>query len=378
MKKLEDIFLDDIRDGVIHGAAVLGGDLDGDFCDRGFGFAENTLTYPMNTKTVIDIASVTKAAATVTALLVCHSRGWIDFDAPFTEYLKDFRAKLFAPVRIRDLANHTSGFGDVPPPDIPEFDESEILNSEKELLGFYVSGHPVAKYENFFKIFSTATVGKIAEGEGDVGVRVGGMIKSVARKISKRDGKLFAVIQFEDLTGSIECMAYPRVYEESKFLIHKDENSRAEKNEDGHIPEVTPVFIEAVTKKQEESSPVSLVAEKILTLEEALQKYSLELHVHAFEGQDDAKMPELLKLVRKHPGKTALIICIRALNGHNVFIEASTRCHVCVTRELLDGITHLLGPDRFRIKADDSVPRPRPKFQKPAWKEQELGELQKT
>ena len=266
----------------------------------------------------------------------------------------------------------------MPPPDIPEFDESEILNSEKELLGFYVSGHPVAKYENFFKIFSTATVGKIAEGEGDVGVRVGGMIKSVARKISKRDGKLFAVIQFEDLTGSIECMAYPRVYEESKFLIHKDENSRAEKNEDGHIPEVTPVFIEAVTKKQEESSPVSLVAEKILTLEEALQKYSLELHVHAFEGQDDAKMPELLKLVRKHPGKTALIICIRALNGHNVFIEASTRCHVCVTRELLDGITHLLGPDRFRIKADDSVPRPRPKFQKPAWKEQELGELQKT
>ncbi len=114
MKGMEEIFPDAVRDDVIHGAAVLAGDLDGNFCDRGFGFAENTLTYPMNTHTVIDIASVTKAAATVTALLVCHSRGWIDFDAPFSEYLKDFRAKLFAPVRIRDLANHTSGFGDVP------------------------------------------------------------------------------------------------------------------------------------------------------------------------------------------------------------------------------------------------------------------------
>ena len=45
-----------------------------------------------------------------------------------------------------------AGFGDVPPPDIPEFDESEILNSEKELLGFYVSGHPVANHTYSKKI----------------------------------------------------------------------------------------------------------------------------------------------------------------------------------------------------------------------------------
>ena len=204
------------------------------------------------------------------------------------------------------------------------------------------------------------------------------MIKSVAKKISKRDGKVFAIIQFEDLTGSIECMAYPRTYEESKALIHKDENNSAEKDENGHVPEVTPVFIEAITKKQEESSPVNIVAEKIITLDEAVSKYSLELHVHAFEGEDDGKIPELLKLIRKHPGKTSLVICIRALNGYNVFIEASPRYHVNVTRELLDGITRLLGANRFRIKPDDTVPRPRPKFQRPAWKEEGAGELQKT
>lgn len=114
MKSYETIIQDDIRDGVIHGAAVLAGYPDHDFCDKGFGFAENTLTYPMNTDTVIDIASVTKATATITALLVCHSRGLIDFDAPFTDYLTDYQPKLSVPVRIRDLANHTSGFGDVP------------------------------------------------------------------------------------------------------------------------------------------------------------------------------------------------------------------------------------------------------------------------
>lgn len=58
----------------------------------------------------------------------------------------------------------------------------KFSTAKKELLGFYVSGHPVAKYENYFKVFSTMTVSKIMEGEGDVGVRVGGMIKSVAKK----------------------------------------------------------------------------------------------------------------------------------------------------------------------------------------------------
>lgn len=114
MKTYEEILEADIRDGIIHGAAVLAGTLEGNFCDRSFGFAENTLTSPMNSQSVIDVASVTKAAATVSALLVCHSRGLIDFDAPFTEYLSGYKPSLSTPVRIRDLANHRSGFGDVP------------------------------------------------------------------------------------------------------------------------------------------------------------------------------------------------------------------------------------------------------------------------
>lgn len=114
MNSIRSIFENEIRDGVVHGAAVYAGTLKQDRRKECFGFAENNHRYPMRTDTVIDIASVTKAAACVTALLICRSRGLIDFDAPFTDYLPDFKAKLFAPVRVRDLANHTSGFGDVP------------------------------------------------------------------------------------------------------------------------------------------------------------------------------------------------------------------------------------------------------------------------
>ncbi len=102
-----------IDERMIHGAAVLAGTVDGDVFSLCAGHAEKTRQVPMRLDTIIDVASVTKAAAGVTALLVCHSRGLIDFDAPFTEYLPDFRAPLFRPVTVRELANHTSGFGDV-------------------------------------------------------------------------------------------------------------------------------------------------------------------------------------------------------------------------------------------------------------------------
>ena len=84
MKEIVSILQADIADGVICGGAVLAAK-DGDvYCDCGEGFTSPERKYPMNTNTVPDVASTTKVAAVVTSLLICHHRGLIDFDAPFT------------------------------------------------------------------------------------------------------------------------------------------------------------------------------------------------------------------------------------------------------------------------------------------------------
>ncbi len=112
--KILSILQSCIDDKVICGGAVLAGKINGEvFCDLGAGYTSPEQKYNMNTDTVLDVASTTKVATVITSLLICHSRGLIDFDAPFTEYLKDFTAPLYEPVTIRDLANHLSGFGDV-------------------------------------------------------------------------------------------------------------------------------------------------------------------------------------------------------------------------------------------------------------------------
>ena len=268
-----------------------------------------------------------------------------------------------------------SGFGDVPAPDIPEFPEAEILNDEKDLLGFYVSGHPIAKYEDCLETYSTRNVDQIMKGKGDVGVRVGGMIKSVARKVSKRDGRMFGIIQFEDLSGTLEVLAYSRTYEEYKDLIHLDERKREAGNLDGTTPEVTPVFVVGLTKKgDEDGSPVSIAAESFLTLEQVMERFSVELHIHLYESEDRGKVHDLLNLIKSSQGGGArLILCVHTASGETVFLEASSRLRIKVSMELLDSVNALLGGRRWRIKTDDTVPQPRPKFERPAWKKEGEG-----
>ncbi len=133
MKKIQSILQSDIDDGVILGGVVLAGKDGSVFCKCEAGYTSPERKYPMNSDTVLDVASTTKVAAAVTALLICHTRGLIDFEAPFTEYLKDYSAPLYEPVSVRDLANHLSGFGDVPGQQRPYFDESGMKMLENML-----------------------------------------------------------------------------------------------------------------------------------------------------------------------------------------------------------------------------------------------------
>ena len=159
-------------------------------------------------------------------------------------------------------------------------------------------------------------------------------------------------------------------YEEYKDLIHLDERKRELGNPDGTPPDVTPVFVVGLTKKfDEEGSPVSITAESFLTLDQVMEKFTVELHIHLYESEDGDKIRNLLDLMRRHQGgSTRLILCVHTTSGETVFLEASARLLIKVSAELLDSVNVLLGGKRWRIKTDDTVPKPRPKFERPAWK----------
>ena len=119
-------------------------------------------------------------------------------------------------------------------PDIPEWSTAELLSKEKSVLGVYVSGHPFGAYSAYFTdcSFHTGMLSDFEEDEetgdrtyqqfkaGDA-VTMGGIIAAV-RKINTKGGTIMAFVTVEDLYGSIECVAFPRVYEKIKPYLRHD------------------------------------------------------------------------------------------------------------------------------------------------------------
>jgi DNA polymerase-3 subunit alpha len=173
-----------------------------------------------------------------------------------------------------------AGLEEQAPPDIPEFPDSEMLEDEKQLLGFYVSGHPLSSSKKIIDTFSTANLAEISRMPGDIGVKFGGLVTSVAKKYTKSDSKPFAIVQIEDLTDTIECVCYNRLYTEVNALLF----------------EGAKVFVRAVTKKSgdEEDAEVSLQLEDVIPLEDAPFFNASTLQVNLFE--DDMKPDACEKL----------------------------------------------------------------------------------
>ncbi|MFA7183526.1 MAG: DNA polymerase III subunit alpha [Victivallales bacterium] len=238
----------------------------------------------------------------------------------------------------------------IPVPDIPEFDENEILKYEKELLGFYVTGHPLGKYCEMVEIYSTVKLVNLNDLDDNVGVRVGGVVKSYARRYGKKSGKPFGVLDFEDLETSREAMVYASGLEQ----LEKDQLE---------LEPDMPVLVEALTRKNQETGQVGLIVEKVVPMAQVMSTYTEEIHIHFFEGSntsDDLK--NLLDICKKHPGETTVILCISCVDDKYVFIEAGPGCRVTVTEELLEEVRQVLGEKRFRLKANDLVPEAKRQF----------------
>ncbi len=119
------------------------------------------------------------------------------------------------------------GSGDGPAyddrPDIPnnEFEKSEMLSHEKEMLGLYVSDHPLMGVEGALRRRCDAALADLDEAEDGQVVLVGGVVTSLQRKWTKK-GDLMGVFVLEDLTHSVETMVFPRTFTDYGHLLEDD------------------------------------------------------------------------------------------------------------------------------------------------------------
>jgi DNA polymerase-3 subunit alpha len=129
--------------------------------------------------------------------------------------------------------NQVSLFSDIPKQhekinmnmyeDVPDFTASEKLMFERELLGFFLSDHPLNQKLNTLFAFSTHKINDLSEVKDGTRVKVGGLIANVKKIFTKKNNDEMAFVRIEDHIGvSIECVVFPKVFEKAKGYLIKD------------------------------------------------------------------------------------------------------------------------------------------------------------
>ncbi|TCL61216.1 DNA polymerase III catalytic subunit DnaE type [Kineothrix alysoides] len=218
-------------------------------------------------------------------------------------------------------------------PDVGEYSKEMRLAFEKEVLGIYVSGHPLEEYEDVWKKNTTNTTADFlldeesgeTEAKDGESVTIGGIIADKKIKYTKND-KVMAFLQVEDLVGTVEVIVFPKDYE-------KNSNKLMEDNK---------VFIKGRVSVEEDKDG-KLICERITGFDEITKKLWIKFATK--ENYDQAEQG-LLEILAASDGKDA--VCIYVENPKAVKNLPANKS-VNADRELVEKLETLYGKDNIKV-----------------------------
>ena len=135
---------------------------------------------------------------------------------------KDKRSKSDGQSGLFDVDEGEIAYDTIHLPVVPDVTETEKLNFEKELLGFYVSAHPLNSYGALFEERKFLPIGSMKEDSVGKTVKIGGLVAGMKKIITKSSNSEMAFLKLEDLTGSIEVVVFPKTYAKYAELCNRD------------------------------------------------------------------------------------------------------------------------------------------------------------
>jgi DNA polymerase-3 subunit alpha len=235
-------------------------------------------------------------------------------------------------------------------PELPEWPSQELLAYEKELLGFYVSGHPLAEYADEVRVFSTHGIADIAELAHEAPVRLAGVFSSVTLKRTKKDQREMAITLLEGLDGDAECLFFADAYDKVRDQVVPDR----------------PVFIEGRVDAREDGKRLS--GEKVIPMDQAGELLTRAVHVRLREGEvDERRLDELARLCEANPGSAELVLCAMCESGECVFIHSDGH-GVANSKAFREGVEDLCGQGALRQKTVPVSVKPRRRPQNGQWR----------
>lgn len=241
-------------------------------------------------------------------------------------------------------------------PNMPEWEEHELLTREKELLGFYLTSHPLARYEELLKRyadFDLSAFSGLDEKEEDTAaveaevlnnaggashhvqnsnmqdgkvVHVGGCLKNV-KSIKNRKGDDMAFLELEDLNGKVEVTVFADAFREASTLLQKDRL----------------VFLKG--RLQDRNGVFGIIAEKIIPIErvreEFTEKISIEINSAGLRKEDVKALKDILS--HQGSGGCRVLFTVHTREGLVVNLKLDDKARVKLTDKLIADVEKIFG-----------------------------------
>jgi len=220
-----------------------------------------------------------------------------------------------------------------------EWPQHELLAHEKELLGFYVTGHPLTPFAPILEKYSLNNTVTLAQLPNRSLTRIGGMIAAVQSGFSKKSGKPYAMVTLEDLEGSVQILCMNENYDKYQSLLvaNKAILVIGEVNTGEDRPKIFP--------------------QEIMPLEDAPRKYTKQVYLKLQMAHlQPENIESIRELIAAHPGRCPLFLCFAKPTGEKIYVETHERYFVTPSRELQHAADELFGEETYFAKVDTTLP----------------------
>ncbi|MBI5124344.1 MAG: DNA polymerase III subunit alpha [Candidatus Omnitrophica bacterium] len=233
--------------------------------------------------------------------------------------------------RFEDQENFKKTFHDIP--NIPEWPENQLLAYEKEMIGFYITRHPLARFEKMLNTYSTCGTTEMKNLHDGDEVLIGGIISKAKFTTTRKTNEKMAIITLEDLKGVVEVLVFPSTFAKCGSLIKQD----------------AIVFVKGRVNAREEEAKI--VANEVVTLDSVRAKYTKAITVNVITaGLEKHSLENLKKILSRYPGRVPVYLNFVKPDGKGTTVATGRNLLVEPHEGLIRDIEKILGRDVVNFK----------------------------
>jgi DNA polymerase III subunit alpha len=220
-----------------------------------------------------------------------------------------------------------------PMANLPDWTMEQKLAGEKEVLGIYVSGHPLDRFKDKVTDLATHFTDKLEDLEKNTPVALCGLLTNIVRK-TNRDGKYWAALKIDDARGTVDAMVFANRYEELLDTLRED----------------AAVFIRAAVLP-EEGGPPKLSIQEMVKLEDARADLPslILIRINLRDEASNEKATALSELFTRKSGPTEVRLRIEKPRDFSVVMDVASK--VRPDREFRAALEQICGPESMEILA---------------------------